>query len=84
MHFVVVTVSYGSRQWYKPPWLSAEDQNPPLTVTGRGYRSGYRTYKPLISVAPTGNKLVPSLTLTLDIANVTLPINRRRSSTSVR
>ncbi len=40
-----------------------------------GYCSGR---KPLISVVPTGNKLVTSLTLTLDLANVTLP-NRRRS-----
>ncbi len=45
---------------------------------GRGYRSGYRTYKHLISVAPTGNKLVPSPNRTLDLANVTL-LNRRRS-----
>ncbi len=41
-----------------------------------GYRSGYRTSKPLISVAPTGNKLVPSPNPN---PIVTLPINRRRS-----
>ncbi len=29
-------------------------------LEGRAYRSGYRTSKPLITVALTGNKLVPS------------------------
>ncbi len=36
---------------------------------GLGYRSGYRTSKPLISVALTGNNSYPALTLTLDLAN---------------
>ncbi len=54
--------------------LKTENESQSI-ILGCGYRSGYRTNKPLISVAPTGNKLVPSLALDLAIVSHYLTVD---------